>query len=321
MKGGHDEFTLDWTNRSFASYSFHSLLWIQEVWNINFWFFSSPPPPPTPRFSFFMRVNYWKGISCAMKEAHEFLFSFSFFCIHTKRKGNGAWVNVRVRHKNFRCEEIGRRNLLLHYKENRNAQWIKLAYRFLRRSFFLFIESSHPPTSSFYPFEMLSWCKRIRCVKESGFLCGLTVDQRWTKPAKLGFKPPNPKLKFQAQLKRSSSPARGGGEGGGGAQAAVTFDYRHRLKMPKPNQRQSSSPQAQALTQAQPRLKAKPQSPSRPSTAQLSENKNWAQNRETWAQKLPKALKSSQKFKPAEWSQYEGRSNRQEYIYLRVEQN
>lgn len=115
---------------------------------------------PHPRFSFFMRVNYWKGISCAMKEAHEFLFSFSFFCIHTKRKGNGAWVNVRVRHKNFRCEEIGRRNSLLHYKENRNAQWIKLAYRFLRRSFFLVhwkLLSAHKLLLSF---EMLSWCKK-----------------------------------------------------------------------------------------------------------------------------------------------------------------
>lgn len=109
MKGGHDEFALDWTNRSFTSSLRH------REWNIIFWFLS---------LHFFMAVasELLKRNFCALKGGSWISIS-SFILMHSHEKERRrSWVNVRVRHKNFKW---GSKNVLLHNKGNRNAQWIK----------------------------------------------------------------------------------------------------------------------------------------------------------------------------------------------------
>lgn len=149
--GRHDEFTLDWTNRSFISLPSSTPSHNAQEWNINFWFF----------FSYFFFISYSSKLLKRNFLWHErgswiFIFASLFFECKRNRsreraftrkekddEANGAKLMFDSDMRNFR---FGRRkrqklkNVLLHNKENRNAQWIKLAYNSARLRY-SFIES------------------------------------------------------------------------------------------------------------------------------------------------------------------------------------
>lgn len=118
FRGGRDEFTLDWTNRSFTSLVVRLRRFSRAPNETSFFCdFSLRLQTPSTRSRLIPYVSeLLKGNFCdAMKEAHEFLFYSTF----ARKLANGAQLMFE-----------SKKDSLLHDKENRKiAQWIKFPFR------------------------------------------------------------------------------------------------------------------------------------------------------------------------------------------------
>lgn len=127
------------------------------------------------------RRKEWKSGSWI---SFPFAIHFSAFTPKLAQPTNGAKLmhEADVRRREFRGGGANRKNVLLHNKENWNAQWIKLAYRSAPSSSWSLLSMKHPRRLSTHTTLSCEWWKGISDPKTTEWEIPAWIECRRRKP-------------------------------------------------------------------------------------------------------------------------------------------